>query len=121
MKNERGFSLIEVMIAMIILTIGVVGLAGTARGITVMAGSGVRSAESAALANSRLDIIRMTPCASMTSGTATSGAYTLTWRITTNATYSDLRDVALRVTYTDRNATRAAVYETQVTCTLPVA
>jgi prepilin-type N-terminal cleavage/methylation domain-containing protein len=122
MKNtERGFSLIEVLIAMVILTIGVIGLAATSRAITQMSGSGIRSAESAALANARLDVLRATDCAALTSGSETVGAYTLAWRVRTHATYSQLREVELVVRYNEPGSTRTALYETQISCASPVA
>ncbi len=114
--KETGFTLVEVMVAMLILTIGVLGLAASSSTIVRMSSSGSRSAESASLANARLDILRMTPCATLGAGTEANGGYTLTWRVTTNATFSLLRDVLLVVSYNEPGASRNATYETQVSC-----
>lgn len=115
-NRERGFSLVEVMIAMIILTVGVLGLAASSAAIARMTSEGDRFSESAAHANSVTDSLRLVPCASLASGAGTRGAFSLRWTITNNATYTLLRDVLVQVTYDTKGQTRTSNYNTQLSC-----
>ena len=56
--NAKGFSLIELMVAMMILTVGVLGLAASARYVTQMTGSGGRYGASSVVASSRFEQLR---------------------------------------------------------------
>lgn len=85
-RTQRGFTIIEIMIAIVILSVGVIGLATTAGLVTRMIAQGQRYSEAAALANRRFEILRSQTCASLASGTATSGRLTETWTISTVGT-----------------------------------
>ena len=114
MNNERGFSLAEVMIAMVILTVGVLGIAAASAGITRMSSEGGRSGGAAAVAASRIEAINATPCASIpTSGSATTGKFTETWRVTASGL---LRTIDVSVSYTDGRKTRTSTYVAYVSC-----
>jgi len=62
MRNQRGFTLIEVIIAIIVLTIGVMGLATTAALVTRMIARGQRSAMAATYAAQRMEQLRPAAC-----------------------------------------------------------
>jgi prepilin-type N-terminal cleavage/methylation domain-containing protein len=111
--NERGFSLVEVIAAMVILTIGVVGLAASTTAITRLTGQGGLTGNSAAVAASRFDVLRATPCASLAGGTATTGKFSEAWSV---ATVSNLRNVIDSVTYTASRRTRISVFSTILSC-----
>ena len=49
MKQERGFTIVEVIVAMLVLTVGLLGLVTSAALVTRMIGRGQRSAVAAAL------------------------------------------------------------------------
>lgn len=112
--NRKGFSLPEVMVAMVILTVGVLGLAATSGAVTAMIGSGGRYGGSATVAASRIERLRATACASLANGSATSGRYTESWTVTTSGY---LRTVQVTVSYPNRTQTRSDVYETTIACT----
>lgn len=112
--NERGFSLAEVMIAMVILCVGVLAIAASSAAITRMSAEGGRSGGSAAVAESRIEALTATPCASMsTSGSATTGKFTETWTVTTA---NLLKTISVSVTYTTGRATRTSTYVAYVSC-----
>ncbi len=112
--SERGFSLIELVVAILILTVGILGLAATAGQVTKMVGWGGRYGASAVVASAQLEQLRATPCASLAaSGTATKGIYSLSWTVTTNG---NLRTLTLTVTYPNGRTTRSDVYETYRSC-----
>jgi len=61
-KNQRGFTIIEIIIAIIVLTVGVLGLVTTAALVTRMISRGQRSATAASFASRRLEIMRSGAC-----------------------------------------------------------
>jgi prepilin-type N-terminal cleavage/methylation domain-containing protein len=87
LKDNRGFTIAEVVIAIVILSVGILGLAGTAASVTRMVGRSQQYSKAASLASARFEILRsqVTPvpgnnvCATLTSGSTTSGNYTVAW------------------------------------------
>jgi prepilin-type N-terminal cleavage/methylation domain-containing protein len=112
--NERGFSLIEVVVAILILTVGILGLAATAGQVTKMVGWGGRYGASAVAAAAQLEQLRATPCASLAAtGSATVGIYSLSWTVTASG---NLRTMTLTVSYPNGRSTRSDVYESERSC-----
>jgi Tfp pilus assembly protein PilV len=74
-------SLIEVLIACVLLTVAVLGIVGAATGISKQAGNSRRQIQAAGMAQKRLDSLRSLPCGSMTSGSVTKQGITQTWTI----------------------------------------
>jgi prepilin-type N-terminal cleavage/methylation domain-containing protein len=69
MKREQGFTLVEVIIAVLVLTIGLLGLVTSAALVTRMIGRGQRSAVAAQFAQRRLEMLRVSGCRSQAGGT----------------------------------------------------
>ncbi len=61
-KNQGGFTIIEIIIAIIVLTVGVLGLVTTAALVTRMIARGQRSATAASFASRRLERMRAAGC-----------------------------------------------------------
>jgi len=61
-QNERGFTIIEIIIAIIVLTVGLLGLVTTGALVTRMLARGQRSATAAAFASRRLQRMRIAGC-----------------------------------------------------------
>lgn len=113
--SERGFSLIEVMVATIILVVGVIALASSSATITRMTAEGNRAAAAALVASARFDRLRAAGCTAMTSGTATTGRFTETWVVSASG---NVRNVRLTVSYRTgtRSGTRSLTYGTIISC-----
>lgn len=111
--SRRGFSLIEVMIAMVILTVGILGLAASATVVTRMTGRGGRYGGSASVASARFERLRATACASLASGEATTGKYSESWTVTSSGL---LRKVSLTVSYPDGSSTRSDRFASTISC-----
>lgn len=112
--NERGFSLAEVMIAMVILTVGVLGIAASSAAITRMSAEGGRASGSAAVAESRIETLTGTPCASLVStGSATTGKFTESWTVTNSGL---LRTITVTVSYNMGQRTRTSTYIAYMSC-----
>ena len=61
-RNEQGFTIIEIIIAIIVLTVGILGLVTTGALVTRMIARGQRSAVAAAFGSRRLERMRAGAC-----------------------------------------------------------
>jgi len=116
--NDRGFSLVEAVVAILVLAVGVVALGASAGAVTRMTTLGNRTAGAAAVAASRIEVLRATPCATMAGGTATTGKFTESWTVTSVGTL--LRAVTVTVSYSTGSTTRPASFTTQISCAAQV-
>ena len=79
---RAGFTLPELIVAILILTVGILGLAGTSAVITRQMGSGSRTTVAATIVQARLDSLSAIDCTLPTSGTNTSRGVTEHWVVT---------------------------------------
>jgi prepilin-type N-terminal cleavage/methylation domain-containing protein len=70
-RSRRGLTIIELMAAVVILSIGVLGLAGTSTVVTRMIGQADQHTDGASAAQTRFERLRSTRCP-ITGGSATS-------------------------------------------------
>ena len=77
MKN--GFTLPEVLVAVIVFAVGILGLATSGTFIAIQAGEARAMTDGAVLAGRVLDSLRSIPCASVASGQLTQSRATVTW------------------------------------------
>ena len=113
--DRRGFSLIEVVVAILILTVGVLGLAATSTVVTRQIGGGAQQNTAANLAASRFEQMRARDCTTLTSAGAavtTSGVSEL-WTVTPDI---DSRVVRDSVWYETTRGVRGFVFETTIPC-----
>src|SRR5947199_10561291 len=68
MKREEGFTIVEVIVAILVLTIGLLALVTSAALVTRMIGRGQRSAVAAQYAQRRLEVLRVSGCKSQAGG-----------------------------------------------------
>src|SRR5438046_7732119 len=68
MKREQGFTIVEVIVAILVLTVGLLALVTSAALVTRMIGRGQRSAVSAQYAQRRLEMLRVSGCKSQAGG-----------------------------------------------------
>ena len=112
--SRAGFTLVELLVAMMVFAVGMLGLAATAGSVTRMMGGAKRQTLAATVAQSRLEKIRSSPCASLVSGSETVRGITNTWTITAVTRGIDVRD---SVSFpSDRNTRRWKVYRTSLSC-----
>jgi prepilin-type N-terminal cleavage/methylation domain-containing protein len=121
MKNERGFTIVEVIIAMIVLTVGLLGLVATSALVTRMIARGQRSANAANFASKRLELLRVTGCTAQTAGKDTlytqsgTAIATNSW-VFTNSANSHWAVVDTLRYQTSKGAWRTDIMETQISC-----
>lgn len=85
-RNRSGFTVVEVLVAIVIMAIGVLGLAGTASSVSRLIGGGAQQTIAANIAMSRFEQLRSTTCASMAAGTATRRGMSEHWTVTAKGT-----------------------------------
>src|SRR5688500_12664371 len=66
----EGFTLLEVLVALVILSTGILGLAANAALVSRLVGDGSRLTIAATVATARLEQLRALPCARVASGMA---------------------------------------------------
>jgi type IV pilus assembly protein PilV len=121
-SSEAGFTIVEVIIAIIVLTVGLLGLVTTAALVTRMIGQGQRTAVASTFASQRMEVLRAAACnpalrvngsESLVRGGAV--AATNNWTFTNVA--GNTWKITLSVTYvTVKNRSRTDNLETSVIC-----
>lgn len=117
--NERGFTVIEVVMAIVILSIAVLGMVGTSGLVSRMVGQGKRNTRAGIVASQRMEILRQSAlstsphCTALASGSATTNSVNETWTIS-GAGRS--RKIQIIVQYQTTRGTLADTVKTVVLC-----
>ena len=115
MKDRRGFTIIEVVVAILVLTTGLLALAGTAATVTRMITQGQLYSEASAMATERIEILRGVSCDNMASGSSTQGRFTVTWRVQ-SVVVGRAREVTVLVNAPTTSGTRVDTFATTIAC-----
>jgi len=113
MKARDGFSLIELMVAIMILTVGLLGLAATTAVATQMIGAGGRHTLAASVAQSRFEVLRRGSCAALSSGSSYTRGIAEAWVVDSVRTSAF---VTARVTYQTRRGPRTQIFRSVRPC-----
>src|SRR5690349_11566190 len=113
-RARRGFTLLEVLVAALVLLSGLAGVAtATAAALHALADARLEE-DSATLAGRRVELLRGVPCARRVAGVDTVGALVERWAV---ASHADGAATRLVVTVTPRTQpTRARRFETVASC-----
>lgn len=117
--SHRGFTLVELLIAVIMLSIGVLALSSSSGSVTRMLYSGRNKTSASAVAQSRLEQLRNTArsttpnCTSLASGSATTGMFSESWTV---GGTGRARTVVLRLSYRSGPRVQADTVYTQIHC-----
>lgn len=113
-RPRRGFTLIEMIIAIIVMSIGIMGLAGTASYVAQQVGGGGAQTVAAAIATQVSDSLSARRCSALVAGSKTKRGVTISWTI---ADSSRTKWVTEQVQYKPkRGATKTINYITVVQC-----
>ena len=90
-RPRAGLTLVEVLVAILILTAGALSSVGTQVAIARLTRATLVQQKTAADASAILDSLRATPCAALTTGTTSRPHALLTWSATPNGDLVELR------------------------------
>jgi len=123
MKHSRqGFTLTEVLVAVLLLGVGIIALAGTSATVTRMIGLGKVETRAAQAASRRMETLRLAAYATSprctdpgfaSGGPVLSGAMTESWLVPPTGR---VRKVRVTITYLTARGSREAMLETALTC-----
>ncbi len=113
-RPRRGTSLVEILIAVVMFTVAILGLLGASSSVTQQMGAGRRQMVAASIAQRRLDSLQSLPCAVLSaagSRTGTTNGIQEQWTVTGSGA---TRTIVLSLTVPRVN--RAYQYSTVVPC-----
>lgn len=121
-RSESGFSVVEVLVAIVVLAVGVVALAGSSAMVTRMIGRGKVETQVAQAAARRVEALRLT--AYSTTPRCTAGSFVGGGPITTNGLTESwtvppvgkVRNVQVNVTYRTARGPRTVTIQTRIEC-----
>ena len=80
-STADGFTLLEVLVALVVLGTGILGLSANAALVLRLVGDGSRLTVAATVATARLEQLRALPCASVVAGTAVTRGIEERWTV----------------------------------------
>lgn len=113
--GRTGFTLVELIVAMLMLTIGLLGLAGIGAVVLKQMRGGTYQTIAASIAQSRFEQFEGDVCNSITSGTATVRGMTETW--TVSAVGLRAKAIQDTVAFAGTSGTKKVGIHTVVACT----
>ncbi len=120
--TSPGFTLVEVLVALIVLSVGILALTGSSSLVTRMIGRGKVETQAALAASRRLELLRLAaagsnpPCTSpafASGGPVSAGRLSESWSVSPSGS---VRRVRVIVTYLTVRGSRSAVLESSVPC-----
>jgi prepilin-type N-terminal cleavage/methylation domain-containing protein len=117
-----GFTLIELMLAIVVLGIGIFALVGASASVTRMIGRGKIETRAAQAASRRMETLRLSASATLprctdpdftSGGPVISGGVMETWQVSPSG---KVRQVRVIVTYLTTRGSRTATLETRIPC-----
>jgi prepilin-type N-terminal cleavage/methylation domain-containing protein len=121
-RSDSGFTLVEVLVSMMILSVGVMALAGSLSMVTRMIGRGKVETQVAQAASRRVETLRLaaystvprcTAGAFVTGGPVTTNGFTESWTV---PAAGKVRSVQVNVTYRTARGPRTASLQTRIEC-----
>ena len=101
---RRGISLVEILVAIVMITVAVGGLVGSAAAVASEMGGGVRQTVAASVAQARLDSLTSLSCTQLAGGAATGNSTTRgvteSWTVTDGR---NIKTIAVRITILRRS------------------
>ena len=118
--SRRGFTIVEVIMAMMIMTVAVLALASTSGVVSKMVSRGHNAEMAAGFAARRIDLLRLTACTSQAAGADTLFRGASSWAAVNAWTYTDAGNGTWRVrvttSYRSGPATKSDVTEASISC-----
>lgn len=115
-RRRTGLTLVEILIAIMMIAIGVIGLLGSSAAVARQMGGGVRQTVAASIAQSRMDSLTSLSCATLANagvatGTSLNRGVRETWSVTDGR---NIKTIAVTITIPRR--TYPLLYSTVIPC-----
>jgi prepilin-type N-terminal cleavage/methylation domain-containing protein len=121
--RRSGFTVMELLVAIVILSVGLLGLAATSGIVMRMIGGGGHQTVAANVALARFEQLRGLSCGRITGGSATSRNVKESWSVTPVGPVAmpTAMDVRLTITYETNmrlggSSSRTQTYRSQIVC-----
>jgi Tfp pilus assembly protein PilV len=114
MRRERGASLVEAVVASVVLSVGIVAVLAVARSTMRLEAQARWSAGTAEAAAAQAGALGADPCTIRNGAGASAGPPAMSWTLGAD---SALRTVDLTVAYPEGSGRRAALYAAAFLCT----
>jgi prepilin-type N-terminal cleavage/methylation domain-containing protein len=122
-RRRAGFTVMELLVAIVILSIGLLGLAATSGTVMRLIGGGSHQTVAANVALARFEQMRGLSCGRITAGSAQSRNVQETWTVAPVGPVAAPRamDVRLTITYQTNmrrggSSSRTQTYRSQIVC-----
>lgn len=112
-RRRSGFTIVELVVAMMIFSVGVLAMASTTARTINLLSSGQTRTLAAAVAANRFERLRSVSCASHTSDSTTTRGIKVRWTVVA-LTRAD--DVTVTVTFPADHGTKSLVYREYLSC-----
>jgi prepilin-type N-terminal cleavage/methylation domain-containing protein len=113
-STRAGFTLVELMVAMLMFTVGLLALASTSVVVVSQMGDAGRMGVAASTAQTRIERLRSGACTTAQTGTSAARGVSESWTVTP-MTRSARIDVT--ITYSTRRGLRSQTYRSMMRCT----
>ena len=112
-RRRAGFTLVELLVAMMVFAVGMLGLAATAATVTRLMGGATRQTIAANIAQSRLERLRSSPCGTLAAGVDTTRGVVNKWTVQPVTRGVNISD---SVFYVSARGSSKRVYKTTLPC-----
>ena len=113
-RRRSGFTLVELMVAMMVFVIGVLAVASSSTVVMTMVGGSQRRTIAAVVAESRFERLRSVSCAAHASGNTTTRGVSEKWMVVPLAAADD---VTVQVTFASSGGrVTSQTYRTYIPC-----
>ncbi|MFL5613613.1 MAG: prepilin-type N-terminal cleavage/methylation domain-containing protein [Gemmatimonadaceae bacterium] len=118
LERRRGVTMIELMVALAIVSVGVFGLAGGATLVTRLMGGGTIQTRAAQITSAHLEQFRSMSCTSVSSSADTSRGVISTWTASGVSSGGARRATSINLTvrYPTTKGMRSQAYYTLIPC-----
>jgi type II secretion system protein I len=112
-RARAGFTLVELIVALMIFTIGALAMVATSANVMTLITSSKNRTLAAAVAESRFEVLRSQPCSAHKSDSTTSRGVGVNWTVFPLATGDD---VTVRVSFVSNRRLATRAYQSFLPC-----
>lgn len=114
-RDRKGFTLVELMVAMMLFSVGLLALASSSAVVLRQLGEAGNMNIASSVAQTRIERLRTatTTCTTASTGTATTRGIAESWTVTTLARSAE---IAVTATYKTTRGNRSQTYTSRIPC-----